>query len=386
MSQQKNRIEEIDYLRGFAILAVIAIHTSGNFTKISNINLLLIINVIIDVFSHFAVPLFIFISGFVLSLNYNIPLSKKLFYKKRAKSILPQYIIFSALYIVLNVVLSAINDGLTLPSITEIIFYLLTASSSYHLWYIALITQFYILYPYITKKYNEFADNNRTFYFISIILIIQQIWIIAKATTETYLNSIAYFNSIVYFNAIIHILLTRVFLSHVLYFVLGIYICQNYKSVKAKILKTKYWAILIVLIITLILSILWVKGIIEYGNYEKVPKEYFIVLDLIGSLYFPFIFLMLLVISYSFSNKKSKYSNLILLLGKYSFGIYLIHVFYIQIMVEIIYPCFSIDYNQWIFYPLLFGSTVLLSYLNVQQIARLPYSEIIIGINSDIRK
>jgi surface polysaccharide O-acyltransferase-like enzyme len=41
------KFDEIGHLRGFAILAVIAIHTSANFTKIQNINLLLIINVII---------------------------------------------------------------------------------------------------------------------------------------------------------------------------------------------------------------------------------------------------------------------------------------------------------------------------------------------------
>lgn len=381
MSQQKNRIEEIDYLRGFAILAVIAIHTSGNFTKILNINLLLIINVIINVFSHFAVPLFIFISGFVLSINYNTSFSKKLFYKKRAKSVLPQYIIFSILYIALNIVSSAINGDLTLPSIVEIIFYLLTASSSYHLWYIALIIQLYILYPYVVQKYDEFADNDRTLYFVGIVLIIQQIWIIVKDVTETYLNSITYFNSIAYFSSVTHILLTRIFLSHIFYFVLGMYVCLNYKSVKANFLKVKY-AVPVILVFTLIVSTLWIKGIIEYEDYNKIPREYFIVPELIGSLYFPSIFLILLAIGSNISNKRSACLNFIFLLGKYSFGIYLIHVFFIQAITKIIYPYLSIDHNQWIFYPVLFVSTVLLSYFSVQRIARLPHSEIIIGIKN----
>ena len=55
-------IKEIDYLRGFAILAVIIIHTSANFTEVEYLNNLVIINIFIDVFSHFAVPLFIFTS------------------------------------------------------------------------------------------------------------------------------------------------------------------------------------------------------------------------------------------------------------------------------------------------------------------------------------
>lgn len=82
LSTQKNkRIGEVDYLRGFAVLAVIAIHTSSN-SQILNLNLLLIVNLIIDVFSHFAVPLFIFISGFVLSLNYRGLFSQNILQKE----------------------------------------------------------------------------------------------------------------------------------------------------------------------------------------------------------------------------------------------------------------------------------------------------------------
>jgi surface polysaccharide O-acyltransferase-like enzyme len=152
--KQINKFDEIDYLRGFAILAVIAIHTSACFTQVKNINLVVIINVIVDVFSHFAVPLFIFISGFVLSLKYKGLFSQKIFYIKRAKSVLPQYIIFSTFYILLNVALSSINHNLKFPSIITIIFWFLTANSYYHLWFFALIIQFYIFYPYMTQFQN----------------------------------------------------------------------------------------------------------------------------------------------------------------------------------------------------------------------------------------
>lgn len=386
MAQQKNRIEEIDYLRGFAILAVIAIHTSANFTKIQNINLLLIINVIIDVFSHFAVPLFVFISGFVLSLNYNGLFSKKIYYKKRAESIFPQYIIFSILYIMLSIVYSVANGEFTPPSIIKIIFYLLTASASHHLWYFAIIIQLYILYPYIQNIYKKFVDTNKTLYFVAMTLIIQLVWIVIKNTAQAYLNSTTYLSSItyfyLYFNPIINTLLSRIFLSHIFYFVLGIYVYQNYKDVKNGILKAEKWIFPTILVITGVISDLWIKGIIEYGSYDKIPKIYFIFPNLIEPLYFSLIFSVLLIISLNISNTKNKYSNIILSLGKYSFGIYLIHVLYIQIIVETIYPFFGISYNQWIFYPVLFILTILLSYESVHQIAHSPYSEIIVGIKN----
>lgn len=383
MNLQKNRIEEIDYLRGFAILAVIAIHTSANFAEIRDINLLLIINVIIDVFSHFAVPSFIFISGFVLSLIYNGQFSKKSFYAKRAKSILPQYIIFSVFYTLLGIGLSTINGKASSSSILTMITNLLTTSSSYHLWYFAVIGQFYIFYPYIIKIYNKFTDDNKTLCFAGIVLIIQLVWIVVSDFAQTVLDMSTYLNSMNYYlNLLINSWLSLIFLSYIFYFVLGIYVCQNYKNVKEQILKVKKWAILTILVMTGIISLLFIKGIIRYGDYYEIPHTYFMLLNFIESLYFPLIILITLIISLNLSIMKNKYSNIVLSLGKYSFGIYLVHVFYIDVITQIVYPHFEIFSNQLIFYPVLFLSTLLLSYFSVNRIAHLHRSKTIIGVES----
>ncbi len=55
LNDKLTHVEEIVYLRGFSILAVIAIHTSGFFSKIPVPNITVAINLVIDVFSHFAV-------------------------------------------------------------------------------------------------------------------------------------------------------------------------------------------------------------------------------------------------------------------------------------------------------------------------------------------
>jgi len=90
-------ISEIDGLRGVAILAVIVIHSVANFSQIDTINKLLILNLVIDVFSHFAVPLFIFISGYVLSSKYQqVTIT---YYIKRIKSVVLPYITFSFFYL-----------------------------------------------------------------------------------------------------------------------------------------------------------------------------------------------------------------------------------------------------------------------------------------------
>lgn len=380
---QINKFDEIEYLRGFAILAVIAIHISANFTHIQNINLLLIVNVIVDVFSHFAVPLFIFISGFVLSFKYKGSFSQKTFYKKRAKFVLPQYIIFSLLYILLNIAISSLNGSLKIPSIITIVFYFLTASSYYHLWFFALIIQFYIFYPWIIKLYENFTNSGRTFLFIFLTLIMQQLWLIIEDVSITYFTSSTYFNSITYLNVIFKLLLNRLFFSHIFYFIIGIYVCQNYEYVMDKVFNFKKWTLLTIIVLTGVISALWIKGIAKYGGFSNIPESYSIFYDLLNSVYYPFIFSILLITSSNLlyiKNKYFDYSKTISLIGRYSFGIYLIHPLYMTIIATLIFPHFSIDFNHLIFYPILFISTFILSYFSVYLTSYLPHSEILIGI------
>lgn len=347
-----------------------------------NINLLLIINVIINVFSQFAVPLFIFISGFVLSLKYNGLFSHKIFYKKRAKSVLPQYIIFSIVYILFTVSLSAINGNLKFPSITKIIFYFLTANCYPHLWFFALIIQFYIFYPYIIKLYEKFTNNGRTFLFIFLALITQQVWLVITDIAITYFNSSIYFTSMTSFNALFEFLSSRVFFAYVFYFIVGIYVCQNYEYVIDKIFNYKKWTFLTTIVLTGVISALLINGIAKYGSYHSIQRSYFIFSDLLNSIYYLFIFSILLIISSNLLNVKNEYSNyskIISLAGRHSFGIYLIHYLYIPIII-IIFSHFSVDFNHFIFYPALFITTFLLSYFSVYLISYLPYSEILIGI------
>jgi len=380
--QKIKRIEEIDYLRGFAILAVIAIHTSANFTRILNINMLLVINVIIDVFSHFAVPLFIFISGFVLSINYKGLFSHKIFLQKRAKSILPPYIIFSILYTLLNITHFALND-FEFPSIKRIIFNFLIANSYYHLWYFALIIQFYIFYPYIIKTYENFVNFGRIPFFIIFALITQQLWLIIRVTAIKYFD--IYFNSVNDFDTVLSIILDRVFFSHIFYFILGIYVSQNYEYIIDKIFRVKKWILPIIIIFTGLISVLWINGIVKYGSYYNIPKSYFLVPDLLGSIYFPLIFSIFFITTLKFTiikNKFAGYSKTVLLIGRYSFGIYLIHPLYIKICMSLLFPQFGVYFYHLIFYPVLFILTLLLSYLSVHVTSYLPFSEIIIGIKN----
>jgi peptidoglycan/LPS O-acetylase OafA/YrhL len=376
------KFEEIDYLRGFAILAVIAIHTSARFTDIPKINMLLIINVIIDIFSHFAVPSFLFISGFVLSLKYKGSFSKKLFYKKRAISIIPPYIFFSMFYIVIGIIFYLRGSNLSHLSIAKISSTFFAATSYYHEFF-ALIVQCYIFYPYIIKLYRKFVNNNRTFIFLFSILIIQLIWIAIRDNAMAFFTSSTYLDSLAHLKSITSIILNRIFLSHIFYFVMGIHVCQNYESVKEKVSNSKKWIIFALIVITGVTTTLWINGITKYGSYYNIPRSYFTVYDLICPIYFTLTILILLVISVNLSNNKNKYSSYsktLMLIGKCSFGIFLIHPLFMAVLLLLLFPRLGVDFNQVIFYPALFILTLIFSYFSVYMMSYLPYSEMIIGV------
>ncbi|RNI14125.1 acyltransferase [Methanohalophilus sp. RSK] len=152
-SNYKSYFPEINYLRGFAILAVIAIHVSASFTKMEDIDSLALSYMTIDAFTHFAVPAFVFVSGFVLYNKYPQKTEWKAFYRKRLNSIVPQYFFVSSFYMIaLFFGAKFLNKPINMDLISVLYRYL-TGGAFYHLWFFVLIIQIYLVYPFIQYIY-----------------------------------------------------------------------------------------------------------------------------------------------------------------------------------------------------------------------------------------
>lgn len=360
-----NQIKEIQYLRGFAIIAVIIIHTSDYASNL-NLSVLSIANLFLNYISRFAVPLFVLLSGIVLSLKYNTSMSIKPFYIKRMKSILPQYLFFSLFYLI--VPLSLHMGSLTIPPISKIFSSILLANSSGHLWFIPMIIQFYLLYPYLISMYEK---TNNVKVFILISAIIQNIWlIINKGLFSSCLN-----------DNILNIT-QFIFLSHLFYFILGIYVGRNYIEIKSFVVSLKWTLSHLFILSTIIIYGFIIKCFINVGTISKIPSYCFGIVYMLHPIYFPVIFSILLIISIKLKDVNKVYSSVIFNLGNYSFGIYLIHALFLRELPFIMNTKMNINYTQWEFYPLLFILTLGLSYLSVYFISYLPCSEAIIGIKN----
>jgi surface polysaccharide O-acyltransferase-like enzyme len=145
---KRARIAEIQYLRGFAFLAVVLQHTIGHYAYLPEAGLA--DGVILAVWliaAKFAVPVFIFITGLVLFYNYSDHVPYGSFIWKRCKDIVLPYAVWSLVYILIE---TAFNESVW-PETKQIFIYILTGTAFYHLWYVAMIIQLYLLFPFIQR-------------------------------------------------------------------------------------------------------------------------------------------------------------------------------------------------------------------------------------------
>ncbi|WP_150272281.1 acyltransferase [Paenibacillus tepidiphilus] len=148
---QKERIPQLDIFRALAIVAVLAIHATSRTIAETQGSSLFHPFLFINKFSQFAVPSFVFLSGFVLFYNYiDRPLTGKTlakFYSRRLLYIIVPYFVFSVLYFMLK--MNAGNTwGMAFDEMArKMAKYLLTGTAYTHLYYIIIIIQFYLLFP-----------------------------------------------------------------------------------------------------------------------------------------------------------------------------------------------------------------------------------------------
>ncbi len=351
-------IEEINYLRGFGVLGVIAIHTTGYFTEMKSFNTLVLANLWTDIFSQFAVPLFILISGFVLARNYRSDFSLSKFYKKRVRSIIPQYLIFSVLYTLFNE-WSVIQSNSLGTNLTLLMNNILNANAAYHLWFFVIIIQFYILYPIFIKSYAYCKRIDKAELLIAFLLIIQLLWMVG-------IHSASF--PFIKLN----------FMSFLFYFGLGIYTNDHIDQLKSGFNRLTPFYLITSLALTLGASFFIIIGLTTGFNYYSIPPYFFMGAELVYPVLRISTFLLLFNLAVSLVAKTGFLSKMVYRLGDYSFGIYLIHIFFNQYAITLFINN-SIDYNSWIFAPSVFMITVICSYLAVRLISYIPGSYYIIG-------
>lgn len=133
----------MDVIRAAAIIAVILIHVSAIVISGSNLNSRTYnMSMVINQASRFSVPAFILISGIGLTLSYKKDYGYFKFLGRRFSKILPSYVLWCLIYVYFT------SKNFSVDVVANNIIY---GKVFYHFYYIPLIVQFYIIYPFVYR-------------------------------------------------------------------------------------------------------------------------------------------------------------------------------------------------------------------------------------------
>ncbi len=156
---QLGTIDGINLLRGIAIIGVLLIHTTGPIlSSVPDGQSPHLLVLVLNQLSRFSVPAFLFISGYLYGRKYfAAPLDVKKFLTSRIHNILIPYLVWSAIYILMRIL---INKGeVNAISPLNVAQMLLRGAASGHLYFIPLIFQFYLLFPILINFVRRNSHN-----------------------------------------------------------------------------------------------------------------------------------------------------------------------------------------------------------------------------------
>lgn len=354
MNSKNNKpiITEISGLRGAAILSVLLSHVFI-FPEIAFYEY--------EPAFLFGVPMFIFISGFVLSYNNNIgEYSIKEFYIKRIINTGIPYLIWTLIYAIIYLL-----PFENLSSVIPIYVYNTFTGRWPNLWFIIVIFQLYFLFPLLNKIFNSFK-------FIVQLLMTLCLFCLTLIVYNTPYYYIIY-NSFI--EKLIKIPPWSFFFPWLVYFLIGMFAGHNIEYFKIIIRnkRVQFITLIIYLIYVFMLPGIEINTGIPYGDYF-IPHT--LILSILS------IILLYNLYNYNFY-LINKIGTTFQFIGKYSFGIYLSHKpinSIINMMFNNIQNIFNITFlNKGHLSLLILFLVISISIKLTSILWKIPYGEYIIG-------
>ncbi|NTW04712.1 MAG: acyltransferase [Peptococcaceae bacterium] len=325
----KKKINEIETLRGLCFLAVVTQHILGYLNQLSGLSYSNIVFLSIVLTSiRFAIPTFVFITGFVLFYNYFDHINLDKYLSKRIKDTLIPYLCWTILFTVYSAIkLEKIDNLLQLPMTTLLNF--IKGTGMYHLWYIAMILQMYFLFPLIRQIFLK-VKNHLGYLVVLFALLDLSISAISAHLIPLFLTENDPNWLTIFFTKYRHL----VFLSWIFYFTLGGYAAINYPRYKKWISDKWLWIALIFSILTLYLVNNTLSSATIKDQGYTVNFNITAPLNLNMLVYSLFSILLLYYLSILLTKKYSKISLLLEKISLHSYGAYLIHPVFISLVCK----------------------------------------------------
>lgn len=236
-TKNPGRLAEPDMLRSLAFLGVVAQHILGAWARRPNLGprSMALIALCFELV-RFAVPMFVFLFGLMLSRKAFSKYNTSDYYRRRAWQLVVPYVLWSAWYV------CSAEEGMGVEALPGL---LLRGGAEYHLWYVPMILQFVILAPLLLKLIRRIRTSRHPAAGWLTWMAAGIVWLIFLAKAGAMRESAA--------AAFIFRHQTQIFLSWMLYFTAGAWAGSAYKRFCAFAKK----AFLLCLIIS-VAAIAWV--------------------------------------------------------------------------------------------------------------------------------
>lgn len=320
---KKAKIDEIQTLRGLAFLAVVLQHAIGHYAYVPEAGLadgtLLGVWLIL---AKFAVPMFIFITGLVLFYNYPEGVPYGPFLLKRFKDIVLPYLLWSLIYAFFFGGIQTINGS----NVLQILHDWATGKASYHLWYVVMVIQLYVCFPFVQKVvqwvYRMLNYNPGVLRFGFILLCVGYVWLTGQiGEISRWMEGL-------------HVpLLTPLFTEYAdrnafyffIYFLLGAAAGLNFQQWKQRLWNGRYGWMGLYAIVS---SILMYRIMASFGEPVHIQYNATLLLQPFMAVFLLVSVLAVGVIAIAFHQKAgSKPIAWMAFIGQYSYGAYLAHAF-----------------------------------------------------------
>ncbi|WP_411342451.1 acyltransferase [Paenibacillus sp. WLX1005] len=365
---KKERLSQLQVVRAIAIMGVITVHSTSYATlNMLESNYYWLYN-FLNIFMKFGTPTFIALSSFVLFYNYmDRPLDRKMvssFYKRRLLYIVIPYVLFSLFYFGLQQYLN--GSQLSLHEMTaNFIDKLLTGKAYTHLYFVFINMQFYILFPLFLWLFKSSPRLAR--WAIPIGLVLQWAFVLGNKYYFQVDNRGSW--SLSYFS----------------YYMLGATLGIYYNQLKTWLIICREYISAARIGAWLLLWTVWLgSGLthvyIWYENRLYSTAYNSTWFDLFYSLYAFTSVLVLLQLSFLlYRGGRSWTGRILSRLGSFSFGIYLIHPFFLLVYRRLV-PESGNSLLEHAWYAGGFLTALLCSWLVVYLAARyLPFAWLAFG-------
>jgi surface polysaccharide O-acyltransferase-like enzyme len=299
-----------DILKAVAIIAVLVIHTLSSLKQSPFVNSssFQIIGVSLDQLARLSVPLFVALSGYGLSISYA---KKKYnvfdFIFKRFLKVVPLFVLWSIFFIIMFNVVPAWSSSSDQPNF---IWKLLLGRADYHLYFVPMIFQLYLIFPLIYKIFKRWP-------LLTLLgsIGVQFVWWYFYSYLGWTVTSWRYFEG----DGEQYLWMT----NWVAYFVLGMYLPKIWTWLD----KSKLLVIMLGLILlsSAAYSIFNAVSLIQ-GGLDPLYALKFTRYPL-----FVYSSAVIIVLSY-FVARMRKFNERLIKIGKHSYLIYLSHTFFLRII------------------------------------------------------